>query len=141
MKNFGTTFVLMACLVCLSISLVAPQVKAGEMDQKTILTFSGPVEIPGITLPAGTYVFRLVDYAIHKNTIQVLSQDERKVIATITAVPDYRMKPTSDTSIVFEQRAAGSPPAIKSWFFPGALAGHQFVYSQTNPRELARTDQ
>ena len=34
---------------------------ADEWDQKTIFTFSAPVEIPGQVLGAGTYVFKLAD--------------------------------------------------------------------------------
>jgi hypothetical protein len=33
-----------------------PLANADERDQKTIVTFSGPVEIPGHVLQAGTYV-------------------------------------------------------------------------------------
>jgi hypothetical protein len=141
MNNLGRTFVLFGCLVCLSIALAVPQAKAGEMNQRTVITFSGPVELPGISLAAGTYVFRLVDYASDKNFVQVLSQDERTVLATIRSVPEYRISPAADTSIVLEMRNAGSPPTIKSWFFPGLTTGHRFVYPQVQPRELARTDQ
>ena len=31
---------------------------ADDFDQKTVFTFSGPVEIPGQVLSAGTYVFK-----------------------------------------------------------------------------------
>ena len=140
MKKPGRTLALVACLVCLRFAFSVPQVRAGEIDQKIVVTFSAPVEIPGISLLPGTYVFRLLDCTTNKNIVQVLSRDERTVYATITALPDYRAKPTSDTSITFEERAAGSPPAIKSWFFPGQIVGHRFVYSQTGARELARTD-
>jgi hypothetical protein len=34
---------------------------ADERDQKTIFTFSGPVEIPGQVLDGGTYVFKVAD--------------------------------------------------------------------------------
>ena len=30
-------------------------------QEKTFLTFSGPVELPGMTLPAGTYTFKLAE--------------------------------------------------------------------------------
>jgi hypothetical protein len=44
--------------VCLGVLATAlPQAKADDWDQKTIFTFSGPVEIPGQVLSAGTYVF------------------------------------------------------------------------------------
>ena len=32
-----------------------------NINQRTFLTFSGPVQMPGVTLPAGKYVFRLAD--------------------------------------------------------------------------------
>ena len=34
---------------------------ADECSKLTYLTFSGPVQLPGITLPAGTYRFELAD--------------------------------------------------------------------------------
>ena len=30
---------------------------AGELDERTVITFNAPVQIPGQTLPAGTYLF------------------------------------------------------------------------------------
>ena len=31
------------------------------MDSRTEFTFNQPVEMPGVTLPPGTYIFRFVD--------------------------------------------------------------------------------
>jgi len=36
-----------------------------------VVTFSGPVEIPGKALPAGTYVFKLLDSQGNRNIVQV----------------------------------------------------------------------
>jgi hypothetical protein len=36
-------------------------VKADEWNKKTIVTFDQDVEIPGWVLPAGTYVFKLLN--------------------------------------------------------------------------------
>ncbi len=55
------------CGVALIGGLFASAAKADDWDQKTIVTLSGPVEIPGVhlkgwsILPAGTYVFKLLD--------------------------------------------------------------------------------
>jgi hypothetical protein len=35
-----------------------------NINQRTILTFSGPVQMPGVTLPGGKYVFRLANTAL-----------------------------------------------------------------------------
>ena len=50
-----------ACCAALVTLMAAPGVRADEWNKKTILTFSGPVQIPGATLAAGTYVFKLAD--------------------------------------------------------------------------------
>ena len=47
--------------------VAAPDAKADEWNRKTVITFSVPVEIPGVhlagwgVLPAGTYVFKILD--------------------------------------------------------------------------------
>ena len=48
--------VIVSCLALFGLAM-APGAKADAWDKKTIVTFSGPVEIPGQVLAAGTYVF------------------------------------------------------------------------------------
>lgn len=126
MKNLRILLVF-AGLACLSISLT-PMAKAGDWDEKTMLTFSEPVEIPGVTLPAGSYIFKLLGSPVDRNLVQVLSADERKVYATIHAIPNFRWNTVEKTTIVYEAGQAGAPHAIKRWFFPAYSYGHEFVY-------------
>ena len=53
-----------------------PKVSASERDQKTIVTFSGPVEIPGKVLTPGTYTFKVLDLAGTRDVVQVLDKNE-----------------------------------------------------------------
>src|SRR5712672_4839493 len=80
-------------LAALCIGLM-PRAVADESDHKTIVTFSGPVEIPGKALPAGTYVFKLLNSTSNRNIVQIFDKDEKQLLATILAIPDYRLKPT-----------------------------------------------
>jgi hypothetical protein len=130
---------LIGCLVCLG-SFLAPKTQASERNQKTFVTFSEPVELPGIVLPAGKYVFRLVNFSENRNVVQVLSQDEQKVLATISTIPAYRANSTSETTIVYEERRTGGPHAIKEWYFPDRRYGHEFIYSKPEALELAKAD-
>lgn len=139
MKNVKT-FLLIGCLAYLGVCL-APKAKAGEWDRKTVLTFSQPVEIPGIVLPAGTYVFNFLGSTADRNLIEVFSPDEQKLYATIEAIPDYRAEATGETSIVFEERKASAPHAIKEWFYPDRMFGHVFVYPGTGTLELGKSDE
>jgi hypothetical protein len=134
-------FLLIGCLGALITVMAPPKAKADWVSQKTTVTFNGPVELPGITLPAGTYVFRLLDPINHRDYVQVLSADEQTVYATIRAIPDYRVHRKDKTVMSFEERAAGAPVAIKEWFFPDNHWGHEFVYSKPNIVELAKANQ
>jgi LPXTG-motif cell wall-anchored protein len=112
--------------------------RADELDKKTVLTFSQPVEIPGHVLPAGTYIFKLLNSMTDRHVVQVFNADGSKVIATILAIPDYRLTPTDKTVIKFAEVPAGSPEVIRAWFYPGNTIGQEFVYPRTRAAALAK---
>ena len=114
---------------------LVPFAAADQTDQKTIFTFSGPVEVPGLVLQAGTYVFKLEDSESDRNVVQVLSKDEKHLYGTFLSVPDERRSPAGKPSITFEENATGAPEAVKEWFFPGENYGHEFVYPKPNTVE------
>lgn len=116
-----------------------PAVKADAWDKRTELTFSAPVELPGVVLSPGTYVFKLLESPSDRNIVQVFSKDETKLYATILAIPDYRLTPASKTIVRFEERPAGTPEAIKEWFYPGDEYGEEFAYPRSRAVQLAKT--
>lgn len=61
-------------------------------------------------------------------------------MSTFLAIPDYRLKPTGKPIITFEERAAGSPEAVKAWFYPGFNYGHEFVYPKAKAVDLAKAN-
>ena len=127
--------------VCLMASAITQRANAQTYNKKTVVTFNKPVEIPGVgaqVLPAGTYVFKLVDSLGNRDIVQVFSKDETHVYATILAIANYRLKPTSETVIRFKERTVGSPEAIKAWFYPGDNFGQEFVYPKARALEIAK---
>lgn len=136
LKIFATGLCL--TVICL---VAAPKAKADDWNQKTIVTFSGPVEVPGVgvhVLPAGTYVFKLLDSPADRHIVQISNQDETHVFTTILAIANFRLKPTSKTVLTFSERPAGEPEALKAWFYPGREWGEQFVYERPRAIELAK---
>jgi len=128
------------CLTVLCL-LVAPKAKADELDRKTVVTFSGPVEVGGSgaqVLPAGTYVFKAMDSPSDRHIIQISNLDGSHVYTLILAIPNYRLKATDQTVITFRERPAGQPEALKAWFYPGREWGDQFVYERTKAIQLAK---
>jgi hypothetical protein len=125
-------------------AVLSPAAKADEWNRKTTLTFSGPVEIPGVhlkgwaVLPAGTYVFKILDSQSDRHIVQIFSQDEKTCYATILAIPNYRLKATDKTVVTFRERPAGEPEALRAWFYPGRNWGEEFVYPKARAAELAK---
>jgi hypothetical protein len=136
-------FKMLASLLFLSVLcvLVVPTATADDWNRKTVITFSGPVEVPGVgaqILPAGTYVFKILDSTSDRHIVQIFNQDETHVFTTILAIPNYRLKATSKTVMTFRERPAGEPEALRAWFYPGHQWGEEFVYAKPRAIELAK---
>lgn len=122
----------------------SPSAKADDWNRKTEITFSGPVEIPGVhltgwaVLPAGTYVFKILDSQSDRHIVQIFNKDETAIYATILAIPNYRLRATDKTVITFRERPAGQPEALRAWFYPGRNWGEEFVYPKARAMELAK---
>ena len=132
-----------AALACVASALLALPVSAaaqGPVNQDTFFTFSQAVELPGTTLPAGTYFFQLADSPSNRHIVKVMSQDRKQLHATLLAIPYYSNdRPSDEPQVRFMEtpaQAAGGAAgtnAIKIWFYPGTSTGHEFIY----PREQA----
>ena len=125
-------------------TMFSPSAKADDYDKKTTITFSGPVEIPPVyitgmrVLPAGTYVFKLVNSSSNRHIVQIFNKDQTKIYATVLAIPNYRLVPKDKTVITFNEGIKDRPEAIRAWFYPGANWGEEFVYPKTKAVELAK---
>jgi len=131
----------MAFCLCVGVLAVHSSANADEWNRKTILTFDQPFEVPGVgaqTLPAGTYVFKLLGEEGDRDIVQVSNQAEDHVFTTILAIPNYRLKATDKTVMTFKERGEGQPEAIRAWFYPGRSWGEEFVYPKTRALELAK---
>ena len=134
----GLGIVLCIAVFCV---FVVPTATADDWNRKTVVTFSGPVEVPGVgaqTLPAGTYVFKILDSQSDRHIVQIFNQEETHVFTTILAIPNYRLKTTDKTVITFRERPAGQPEALRAWFYPGREWGEEFVYAKSRAIELAK---
>ena len=126
------------CCAAALTAVVAPGARADEWNKKTILTFSGPVQIPGATLPAGSYVFKLADIPGNRHVVQVFDKDEKKIFTTMLAVPNQRLNASDKPIVLFSERASGSPQAVKVWYYPGDTIGNEFVYPKSQAMKIAK---
>jgi hypothetical protein len=138
------TATVFAVVAVLTTRVLAQETNTQEI---TYLTFSNTVELPGVSLPAGTYTFRLADTP-SRNVVQVLDRDQKKVMGQWLFVQAERPDAAKDTMIMFKENREGATPAVQYWFFPGERIGKEFIYSKDQAQKIAartgqkvRTDQ
>src|SRR5687767_8552779 len=80
-----------------------------------------PGRTAGVTLPAGTYLFRVP--TPNRNIIQVLNGDGTKIYGTFFAISAHRNVRPENPEVRFMETAATKPHAIRTWWYPGDSTG------------------
>jgi hypothetical protein len=142
--------VALACVASAMMALPLNAAAQGPVNQDTFFTFSQAVELPGTTLPAGTYFFQLADSPSNRHIVKVMSQDRTQLHATLLAIPFYSNdRPPDEPQVRFMETpaqatggSAATTNAIKIWFYPGNSVGHEFIYPRSQALKIAaRTNQ
>ena len=108
-------------------------------DKRTYFTFSQPVALPGVTLPAGTYMFRLADDTTSRKVIQVSNKEGTQSFAMLHTMPVYRPDAPRDPEVRFMETASGAPIAVRAWWQQGERTGYGFIYSKEQLAALNRS--
>src|SRR5262249_42967913 len=88
--------------------------------------------------PNCRYTIRLYDSPSTRNVVQILNEDETKLLTQFLAIADQRLEPSSKTVFTFIETEPGYPLPIKEWFYPGRLNGLEFVYPKEQALEIAQ---
>jgi len=113
---------------------------ADEWNKKTYLTFSGPVQIPGTTLQAGTYLFQLADPDNARHVVEVASKDGTHIYGMFLTIPNQRLETPSENVVMFSEAPAGAPQAVQAWWYPGERVGEEFVYPKNQAMAIAKAN-
>ena len=130
-----------ASVLVVLVQLMASGANASTFDKRTYFTFSQSVALPGVTLPAGTYMFRLADPDTSRRVIQVSDKQGTQSYALLLTMPAYRLDAAKDSEVRFLETSAGAPRAINAWWYVGDSTGYQFIYSKKQLAELNRVGQ
>jgi hypothetical protein len=118
-------------LVCAATILAGfgtAQASAQTADDRTFFTFSGPVELPGVALAPGTYMFRLLLPDVDHGVVQVASADGKEMYGTFFTLPVQRATPPNNSEVRLTEPEAAAPAAIKAWWYLGDSTGFEFIY-------------
>jgi len=92
------------------------------------LTFSKPVALPGVVLPAGKYTFDVASPTA-LDVVVVRSADNRRVFYMgFTNTVERPRNMSASNPIAFGEAPASEPRPISTWFEIGNSTGHQFLY-------------
>jgi hypothetical protein len=138
-----------ACAAVLFAALLPRTMRGDEWNNRTVVTFSNAVQVPGTTLPPGTYIFKVLETEGNRYLVQISNERESHVLATLDAIPEnhgtaaaHRRDPLAPTEnktvITFYEAASGQPQPVKTWYYPGQSYGLQFVYSKSEEAMIAK---
>jgi hypothetical protein len=119
-------------------ALLAPGVRADDYNKLTYFTFSTPVQVPGATLPAGKYMFKLADPSTGRRAIQIWDEEGKKLYTTLLTMSVQRAEIPKDPVVMFSEAPAGEAPAARSWFYEAERTGYEFVYPKDQAMRIAR---
>jgi hypothetical protein len=135
---FNRKLIVSACAAAMFTTVnVAKAIAQDPLDSRTEFTFSAPVELPGTTLPPGTYVFRFADATTSRKVMQVLDKASNKTYGLFLTISAQRPKPSDDAELRFLETPTGKPAAVKTWWYPGNSIGREFIYPKQQARRLA----
>ena len=118
-----------ACIVLMGVEAVGAGTPGTSSSHRTIVTFSGPVALPGVSLYAGVYTFEIADPDSSGDAVVVMDRDRNQVLYMGLTTPVRRPKSLpSGTTVTFGTAFAGSPVPITAWYHSREAWGHQFVY-------------
>ena len=129
---------IVTAVVLAVVGVLAGRVSAQRIDtnDKTLMTFTAAVEMPGVTLQPGTYVFRLADIPT-RNVVQVLDESEKNILGQWTYVQADRPRVTEETLVMFKETREGATPAVQFWYYPGEKIGKEFIYPKNQAELIA----
>ena len=137
MRTLKVLIAVAAATLCVSLPT-----RADENDKLTYLTFSKPVQLPSVTLPAGRYRFQLADTEESRRVIKVQSEDGKKQWAMLLTMPNQLRNTPKDPVVLFRETAQGQPDAVRSFNYPGETIGYEFIYPKDQALIIAhRTHQ
>jgi hypothetical protein len=107
---------------------LTPSGHAWGVNHENRLTFSRPVSLPGVTLPAGSYSFDLAD----TNNLDIVVVRNAKRTKTFymgfTNPVDRPRNLAKGVAITLGEARPNEAPPITAWYPIGDTNGHEFRY-------------
>ena len=107
------------------VSLLLAAGPAAAQSTTTDVTFSAPVQLPGVVLPAGSYHFALARDA---RSVVVTAADH-KIVTTVAVIRTMRAQ--AGSRVTMRPSTDGTPDQVSALYSGGGTSGVEFVYGNT----------
>lgn len=116
-------------LVTAALALMAAASGHASMyNHENRLTFSRPVALPGVVLPAGQYSFDVASPTALDVVVVRDSKTAKVFYMGFTRTVNRPTNMSTSAPITFGEAPASQPRPINTWYEIGDTTGHQFVY-------------
>jgi len=124
MRNWKS--VRIGCAAAALALMVSGSVMAHSSNHQNRLTFSRPVALPGVVLPAGSYTFDVasdtaLDVVVVRNRTKVFYMGLTNQVLRPAWMP-------SGGLVMIGEAPANEAPPITAWYEIGQTVGHEFRY-------------
>ena len=92
------------------------------------MKFDTWVEVPGMVLPGGTYLFVLADNKGAEHHVQIFDMVTRQLVAVVATDPEQLDKPKEENVALEPRQGPFRGEAVAEWYRPGSRVGEKFVY-------------
>jgi hypothetical protein len=100
-----------------------------DSRRTTYFTFSGTVQMPGVELPAGTYIFEVANPDGTSDLVRVLSRDRKTVhLMQFTRFVHRASNGNLKAIVSLGETPAGNPPPVTAWYPQSETRGREFIY-------------
>jgi hypothetical protein len=120
--------IVVLCAVLLGVAAAG----AGTLsNHRNVLSFSGPVALPGVSLAAGSYIFEILDPDASTDVVVVRNRDHTQVFYMgLTRRIDRPASLARGRLVTFGEAASGNPAPISAWYPLGESRGYEFLYAR-----------
>ena len=112
-----------------------------QTPEVSTLVITESTDVGGTILQPGTYLVRVVSPQADRNKVQITSVDRSTIYATLLTVP-HELEPNEEitnTTFVYFPSNSGMTRTLRTWFpSDPVIGGHDFIYSESRAKQLAR---
>lgn len=125
---------------CTALSLTITPLFAAQLKNSSDFTVSNPSNVPGATLPSGSYSIHVVNRLSDRYIVQVDSADG-SLHSTFIGIPNSKLPRASSSGIVDWSNSVKGTDYLRGWHVAGSSSAVEFVYPKADAVNIANANQ